>query len=440
MKRVAFIMIFAVIATLAVAQSAPAPVPAATGTPQEPQSTPTYEPSDRPLSGVQYQDIGISSESRNTLVPYFTVSTGWVSNAPRLANDFNVEGSGLTTLSGSVQLVRDSRNSLTTLAYTGGGQVYTLDSSLDSQFHRLDFSQRFIAGRWTVLFADGMTYQNDAFVSVPALLFPGLPGGGGLGYKPGVTPNETIIGQNIPRINNTSSGQVTYGFSRATSFTANANYGLLHYFDAGFLNTKQLGSGAGLDHKFGRSTIGVNYQFSRFTYDNFSEKFDSHAIQVMFSRVLTGRWSFQAGGGPSIVVTGFGPVTQTKIYGGATVGFSYHLPKYDIGIQYGRAVTNGAGVVPGAITDTLGLNLNRKLSRSITADLSGGYARNSGLFVNSGFNTFYVGAGLSHELGRYSTASIGYTLQRQTGTAYSGLTNQGVTATLRWGFRPIVLH
>jgi hypothetical protein len=363
-----------------------------------------------------------------------------VSNAPRLANDFNIEGSGLTTLSGSVQLVRDSRNSLTTLAYTGGGQVYTLDSSLDSQFHRLDFSQRFIAGRWTVLFADGMTYQNDAFVSVPALLFPGLPGGGGLGYKPGVTPNETIIGQNIPRINNTSSGQVTYGFSRATSFTANANYGLLHYFDAGFLNTKQLGSGAGLDHKFGRSTIGVNYQFSRFTYDNFSEKFDSHAIQVMFSRVLTGRWSFQVGGGPSIVVTGFGPVTQTKIYGGATVGFSYHLPKYDIGIQYGRAVTNGAGVVPGAITDTLGLNLNRKLSRSITADLSGGYARNSGLFVNSGFNTFYVGAGLSHELGRYSTASIGYTLQRQTGTAYSGLTNQGVTATLRWGFRPIVLH
>jgi hypothetical protein len=441
MKRVAFILIFAVIATLAVAQSTQAPTPAVSGNLQEPQSTPTYEPSDRPLSGIQYQDIGISSGSRNILSPYFTMSTGWVSNAPRLANNFAVQGSGLTTLSGSLQLVRDSKNNLTTLAYTGGGQIYTLDSNLDSQFHRMDFSQRFIAGRWTLLLADGLTYQNDAFVSVPALLFPGLPTDPtGVGYKPGVTPNESIIGQNIPRINNTSSGQVTYGFSRATSLTLNGSYGLLHYFDAGFLNTKQLGSGAGLDHKFGHSTVGVNYQFSRFSYENFSEQFDSHSIQVMFSRVLTGRWSFQAGGGPSVVVSAFGPFSQTKVYGGATVGLQYHLPKSNIGIQYGRAVTNGAGVVPGAITDTLGLTLSRKLSRAVTADLSGGYARNSGLFVNSGFNTFYVGAGLSHELGRYSTASIGYTLQRQTGTAYAGLTNQGVTVSLRWGFRPIVLH
>jgi hypothetical protein len=442
MKRSAIIILFAAVSTLTVAQSAQAPpTPAVSGAVQDTPSSTTYEASERPLSGVQSQDIGISSDSRNTLVPYVTVSTGWVSNAPRLSAGSAYEGSGLSTLSGSIQLLRDSKNDLTTLDYTGGGQIYTLDSGLNSQFHRMDFSQRFIAGRWTVLFADGLTYQNDAFVSVPALLFPGMPSGpGGVGYKPGVTPNESIIGQNVARINNTSSGQITYGFSRATSFTANANYGILHYFDAGFLNTKQLGSGAGVDHKFGRNTVGTNYQFSRFSYDNFSEQFDSHSFQLVFSRILTGRWSFEAGGGPSFVVTSFGPVSDRKIYGGANVGFHYHMPKSDIGIQYGRAVTNGAGVVPGAITDTVGFTLNRKLSRSITGDISGGYARNSGLFVNSGFNTFYVGAGVSRNLGRYSSASLGYTLQRQTGIAYAGLTNQGVTLTVRWGFRPIVIH
>jgi hypothetical protein len=442
MKQIALITLFAVIATLAGAQSTQAPPsPAVSGTAQDTPSTPTYEPSDRPLSGVQNQDIGISSESRNTLVPYFTMSTGWVSNAPRITQNNAVEGSGLTSLSGSISLLRDSRNDLTSLSYTGGGQIYTLDSSLNSQFHRFDFSQRFIAGRWTFLVADGMTYQADAFVSTPALLFPGLPNGpGGVGYKPGVSPNETIIGQNIPRINNSSSGQVTYGFSRATSLTANASYGLLHYFDAGFLNTKQLGTGAGLDHRFGRNTVGVNYNFSRFTYDNFAERFDSHSIQAMFSRVLTGRWSFQAGGGPSIVVTGFGPFSSSKVYGGGTVGFQYHRQKSDIGILYGRAVTNGAGVAPGAITDTLGLTLSRRLSRTVMANVSGGYARNSGLFDNSGFNTFNVGAGLSRDIGRYSSASLGYSLQRQTGTAYPGLTNQGVTVSFRWGVKPIVLH
>jgi hypothetical protein len=441
MRHVAFIITFAVIATLTVAQSTQVPTPAVSGAVQDLPSAPTYEPSDRPLSGIQAQDIGISSESRNTLVPSFSVSTGWVSNAPRVTQNNLIEGSGLTSLSGSIHLIRDARNNLTSLTYTGGGQIYTLDSSLDSQFHKMDFSQRFIAGRWTVLFADGLSYQNDAYVNSPALLFPGLSTDpGGIGYKPGVTPNESIIGQNVGRINNTSSGQITYGFSRATSVTADASYGILHYFDAGYLNTKQLSSGAGLDHRFGRNTVGVNYSFSRFSYDNFSEQFDSHNIQVMFSRVLTGRWSFQAGGGPSIVVTGFGPFSSTKIYGGATAGFQYHRLKSDIGIQYGRSVTNGAGALPGAITDTLGFSFSRKLSRAVTADLTGGYARNSGLFANSGFNTFYMGTGVSRQLGRYSTASIGYTLQRQTGTAYPGLMNQGVTVTLRWGFRPIVLH
>lgn len=440
MKPIAIIISIAVLATAALGQTGQTPAPAATGTVQDASSTPTYEPTDTPLSGVQYQDIGISSSSRNTLIPFFTVSSGWTSNPPRLSQASNYDGSGVTSLSGSIQLLRDSKNNFTSLDYTGGGQIYTADSGLNGQFHKFDFTQRFIAGRWTFQVADGLTYQNDAFITAPALLFPGLPGFGGFGYKPGVVPDESIIGQNIARINNGASGQVTYGFTRKTTFTSNFSYGILNYIDAGFLNSRQWNAGGGLDHKFGRNTVGVSYGLTRFSYDNYFEEFDSHNIQVNFSRVLTGRWSFQAGGGPSVVVTNFGPIKTTKIFGGATVGFTYHRNNSNIGIHYTRAVTNGAGVIPGAISDTIDVNLNRKLSRAVSANISGGYARNSGLYVNSGFNTFYLGAGLSRDLTRYTVASLGYTLQRQTGTAYPGLTNQGVTVSLRWGFRPIVIH
>ncbi len=440
MKRTAIIILFAAVAIAAVGQTTQAPTPAVSGAVQEAPSTPSYEANDKPLSGVEYQDIGLSSASRNILSPSFTVSSGWVSNAPRLTQGSTYQGSGLTTLSGSLLLNRDSKNNQTTLSYTGGGQIYTVDSGLNGQFHSLNFAEQYIGGRWTFLVADALSYQNDAFVTAPSLLAPGLPGLGGFGYKPGVVPDESIIGENISRLNNSSTGQITYGLSRKTSVTGSFSYGLLHYIDAGFLNSRQWNAGGGMDHKFGRNTVGVNYSLTRFSYDNYFEEFDSHAIQVVYSRVLTGRWSFQAGGGPSIVVTNFGPIKDTKIYGGATAGFHYHRNNSDSAIQYSRAVTNGAGVVPGAITDSVGFNLSRKLSRSVGVNLGGGYARNSGLYVNSGFNTFYAGAGLSHDLGRYSTASIGYTVQRQTGSSYPGLINHGVTVSLRWGFRPIVLH
>lgn len=439
MKRIAIIMLLVTAATVAMGQEQ-APTPAVSGAVQDSTAAPTYVPSDKPLSGVEYQDIGASSASRNIFSPSFTVSSGWVSNAPRLTKGSSYDGSGLTSLSGTIQLNRDSKNNVTSLSYTGGGQIYSADSGLNGQFHALNVSEQFIAGRWTFLVADALTYQNDAFVTAPSLLAPGLPGYGGFGYKPGVVPDESLIGQNIARINNASSGQFTYGFTRKTTLTGNFSYGVLHYIDAGFLNSNQWNAGGGLDHRFGRNTVGVNYSLTRFSYENYFEEFDSHNVQVVFSRVLTGRWSFQAGGGPSIVVTNFGPVRDTKVYGGATAGFHYHRSNSDIGIRYSRAVTNGAGVVPGAITDSVGVELSRKLTRAMSANLSGGYARNSGIYVNSGFNTFYAGTGISHQLGRYSTASIGYSLQRQTGSNYPGLINQGVTVSLRWGFRPIVLH
>ena len=439
MKRIVIILLSVMAVTAAMGQTQ-APAPAVSGTVQDSPTAPTYVQNDKPLSGVEYQDIGLSSASRNIFSPSFTMSSGWVSNAPRLAKGSSYEGSGLTSLSASLLLNRDSKNNQTSLSYTGGGQIYTADSGLDAQFHALNVSEQYIAGRWTFLVADALTYQNDAFITAPALLAPGLPGIGGFGYKPGVVPDESLIGQNIARINNSSSGQFTYGFSRKTTFTGNFSYGLLHYIDAGFLNSNQWNAGGGLDHRFGRNSVGFNYSLTRFSYDNYFEQFDSHNVQVVFSRVLTGRWSFQAGGGPSFVVTNFGPISDTKVYGGATAGFRYHRNNSDIGIRYSRAVTNGAGVVPGAITDTVGVDFSRKLSRSVSANLGGGYARNSGIYVNSGFNTFYVGTGLSHDLGRYSTASIGYSLQRQTGSNYAGLINQGVTVSLRWGFRPIVLH
>jgi hypothetical protein len=274
------------------------------------------------------------------------------------------------------------------------------------------------------------------------MLFPGVYfGPGGNLFIPGLSPGESLIGQNTPRINNTSSAQVTYGFSRKTSITADVSYGVLHYLDNNaYLSTRQVGGGVGLDHRFGRNTVGVNYNFTKFSYEDIPVKFDSHTVQVLYSHVLTGRWSFEAGGGPEIVMTNLAFFNTKKVYGSGRVGVHYHMPTSDLGVHYGRGVTNGSGLLPGAVTDDLGFTASRKLSRTMSANASGGYARNAGAFVNSSFNTFYTGVGLSQALGRHATVSFGYTGQRQTGNGYSGLTRHAVLVTFSWNPRPILLQ
>ena len=441
MKRIAIAIFVLALSTavLAQTQEPPAPVSGAPQAADNAEPSPAYEPTDRPLSGIQSQDIGTPSGSRNTLVPSFTFSGGWDSNAPRLTSSGQTQSSATTTLAGGLELNRETRSSQTSLGYNGGGQIYSASSDLNSQFHRFSVSQNFIVGRWGFLVADGLSYQKDAYTSFPSLLFPGLPGGPGApGYQPGVPPGESIIGENVARINNTSSGQITYGFSRRTSLTANASYGLLHFFEnADLLNTRQLSTGAGLDHKFGRNTIGVNYQLTKFSYENFPEKFDSHMVQLVFSHVLTGRWSFQAGGGPAIVVSDFAGFNRTQVYGSGHVGLMYHMPMTDLGLQYSRSVTNGSGALPGAVTDQVGLTIGKKLTKSLSFNGAGGYARNSGTFVNSRFNTINVGAGISRTVGRNATVSVGYSGQKQTGSQYSGLSRHSVVVSLNWRFRPI---
>src|SRR5512146_1244666 len=394
MKHGVLILFLLILATTAVgqAQSAP-PAPAApvSGSVQDQPTTPdSYEPANQPLSGVETQDIGLPSSARNTLIPTFTVSGGWDSNAPRLASSGSDSASGSAAFSGGLTLNRDyGKGNTTSLSYMGGEQLYTIDSELNSQFHRLFLEQTLVAGRWSFLVSDGLSYQKDAYANAPPMLFPGLYfGPGGTLFRPGVTPGESIIGQNTPRINNTSAGQVSYGFSRATALTASFSYGLLQYFDTNaYLSNRQMAAGGGLDHKFGRNTIGVNYSYSKFSYDDIPVKFDTHTVQLMYSHVLTGRWSFEVGGGPSIVVSNYAFLDSREVYGTGQAALHYHMPTSDWSVHYGRSVTNGSGVLPGAISDEVGVGASRQLRKSMTVNFSGGYARNSGAFTDSSFNT-----------------------------------------------------
>lgn len=446
MRHIVLFLLSLILAAVAVGQTQPAPAaPAApvAGSVQEAPSPDSYEPANQPLSGVETQDIGLPSSARNTLVPTFTVSGGWDSNAPRLASSGSDSGSGSAAFSGGLTLNRDyGKGNITSLSYMGGEQIYTIDSSLNSQFHRLLVQQDIVAGRWSFLVSDGLSYQKDAFANSPPMLFPGLYfGPGGTLFRPGVTPGESIIGQNTPRINNTSSGQVTYGFSRKTTLTTSFSYGLLQYFDTNaYLSNRQMTAGAGLDHRFGRNTLGVNYSYAKFSYDDIPVKFDTHTVQAMYSHVLNGRWSFEVGGGPTIVVSDYAFFHSTKVYGSGQVALHYHMPTWDWSAHYGRSVTNGSGVLPGAISDEVAGTASRQLSKSMTANVTFGYARNSGAFTNSSFNTFNVGAGISQSLGRYLTMSAGYTGQHQAGSSYSGLTRNSVLVSLGWSFRPIRLE
>lgn len=435
------------------AQTDEPPAPPLTGQEVAENSAPAprYEDNVRPLSGVQNYDVGTRTEYMNMIVPAFTFSGSYGTNPGYSYGPSGETVWGSTTnLGGSLRLMRGSTNKLFSMSYLGSGELNSYDSNRNTQVHSLEITQSITTGRWTYLVGDTLSYSPNAYGGYTPLLFPGIgtstPGGG---FQPGVTPNDSVLTSQNTQLNNTALGQVTYGLSRVSSLTGSVSYGILRYLDGDFLDNHQLNLTGGFDHRFGRNTMGVSYTYSKFMYDQFEEDFGTHTIHLTYARRIIGRVSLALRGGPSIRSTNAGVFSDTNTDFTGSASLQYAGTKTNYALSYSRAVTGGSGVVIGALTDTVSVSGSAQMTRSLTANASGGYTRNSAIYetysqiVGAGmnYNTFFIGAGISRQVGRYMSLAMGYRGQRQTSDVRTAnFTSHAAVVSLQWRLRPIRLQ
>lgn len=413
------------------------PGPQDSGTPDG-----TVAPDTRPLSGAQPFTLGISGQKQATISLH--ASQLWDSN-PSISSGSGSGFASLTSGGGSFSLQRQLQNSQTALSYTGSVLHYSTSNPSISTFQNLNFSQNFKFGRWNLGLADTFNYVPNSLLGGGYIL--PVPDTASDVIKPQYVPNQSILNPYGAQYANTVMGQVEYGLSNRATWTASGIYGLVKFQDFGLYDLDQITGTTGYNYSLSaKNSIGITYLYSLYRYENFNSEFHSQAVQFSYGRKITGRMSFQAGGGPQFVASGGLTAAANRTAYSGNASLNYQLPRTSFSVGYFTGTTAGGGALFGAMTSTAQTSVSRALTRAWSAVGTSGYSRSNDLTNTSEiYQSIFAGGSVHRGVGRYAGMNFIYNYQRQisndcTGLACRDLNRQIVGVSFDWSFRPIRLE
>jgi hypothetical protein len=429
-----------------------------------------YIPDSRPLSGSSMLTAGQPQSHVNifdlSLNVAFSGGTGLINSANQ-----SVLGTE-SIVGGDLSYAHTWRQNSFAASYDGGGVYYDPSSSAfqSGMFHSLSLGEKLVHGRWGLRLTDDALYSTNASVGGAGMAGPGLLGSFG-GPFAGLTPDFGGVGQTIitgygRRINDTSIADVQYDLSSRSAITVTGAYNLLHFFDAGFIDSRNYLGRVGYDLGVSpKSMVAFYYQMGRSNYGLFStggtgpggsgtppvlSSTTEYGGGVGFSHSLTGRMAFQIEGGPDLekLSPALGSSSPNHWIWDLETSLSYEFRRSSLSLSYSHGPTQGSGVYSGASSQVFSGGYTRHLTRFISAGVSGGYTRNNALVSAIGFanqySNWFVSANANRQLGRSFDLSIYYGALQQTSTgacpvascALAG-TRQTFGLSLAWHPRPI---
>lgn len=426
-------------------QASPAPAAASAEEPQV-QGRETYEPETTPLSGSQLLGLGFVGESLNVLNVGVSVHQQADSNIFAEGTDTNFRS--VTSLMGTVDLNRMWKRNSLNLHYAGGGSFYTGSSNVSNNtFQSIGIVQSLTWQRWTLRLGDTFSYSpySPYSIGLGGIGYGYLSGGGNIVLHPGEVPDQTIFSSRSSRLGNTAFANLDYAFSRRTALTFSGSYGVLRFKEGEFFDSNQYTGGIGLSHQLtGHDSVSFNYTFSRNQFDFLGQSFETHSPEFRYGRRITGRLGLELWGGPQFNFFDNGPSTVRSVHGSGGGNLRYRTRRTDYWLGYHRGVRGGSGVLLGSVADTLTGGVGRDFGRNWSANLTGGYSRNTGLVTDAKFNSASGGVFVRRSLGRYMGFGLNYALQRQTGTCVTAsclaYTRQVVGVSFDWHLKPIRLE
>lgn len=410
------------------------PMASAAGNEDEENDT-ELQPDTRALTGVENFSLGIST-TRTYWQPHFDFFSTVDSNPQENAGGTSGWGTW-TSFDGGIDLHRNWANSQLGLNYLGGGMISNNGTANNGVIQGLTLSEKLTYRRWDILFFDQLSYLPEAGLGFGGLGGTVLPGGGAQGIGNGLAPGQGILTGQEQNLANTFDTEVDVFLSARSSLTFVGGYSLLHYFGSGFVNYGTDNFRAGYNYQKDRkNTMGLAYTFGDFQYGGVNQSITTHTFQAWYGRRVTGRLAIQVGAGPEVAfynlpITGGtggeggtpGTGSSTQVYWALNTSLQYQIERTGFNVAYTRGVAGGAGVLAGALTNTVSGGVTRQMSRTFSSGVTGGYSRNQGLAtggvapVNQTYNYSYVGANLAHPIGRTLALTLTYQLQYQTANA-----------------------
>lgn len=400
-----------------------------------PQGSYSETPSVPALAGAQEFAPGSATPARSYLLPSFQ----WAG-----LGDTNVTGTtGRSELSlestyvGNITLQRSRKRSQLNLDYAGGAYFYsgpiegdfkTLPST-NGSFHRLGVTHTFNWRRWQVFLGDDFLYLPESPLGFSG--FSGLEsfgsgqGGSFLGnatrVNPAFDPNQDILTGESRRLSNVVTGQIEYSIGKRSAITFASAYGNLHFLDAGFTDNRYLLMQAGYNHALTRSDfVSIFYVHTLYKFDLPNRDILYRGIQGAYGHRLTGRLSLELSGGPLINQIGV-PLggSMSSVFWATHDSLKYRSRRVDMDLSFARGISGGSGVLAGAESDLVELQVGRQLSRRIHGSVILAHTFDQSLDQevaiqrNSKFESWLGGVLLSRELGRTMSVFVDYKVERE---------------------------
>jgi hypothetical protein len=435
------------------------PVPAARGV-ASPYDAQPYDPSQvqpdtNTLSGAENLGVGSLQHARNVFDPSVTVSS-WGQTGIAGAN--GQTGLHATSLvGGGLNFNRSWSRYQFTTSYQGGENLY-YGFEQNTPFHNLAVSQDIAWKRWRLHLRDDFAAAPGASFTGGGMGGPGLMGQftstlgnslGSIGQR--FQPNETIQTTQAMRYRNTALGEAEFSLSRRSILTFSGSYGLLHFTDAGYINSHMINAQAGYDYLLdAKNSIAVLGSYGKIDYTGTSLSTADYLADLAFGRKITGRLAFQAAGGPEqIRVAGAGSGNFQVWTWSVNSALTYERRRSGVSMGFVRGLSGGSGVLFGAKSNTFSGTVHHQFSRFWSGSANGGYAFNTSLAPVGGttinFNTSYVGANVSHQMGRHMELGMNYSLVKQSNPPVCPVVGGCGTASLQelfgmtvnWHLRPI---
>jgi hypothetical protein len=217
--------------------------------------------------------------------------------------------------------------------------------------------------------------------------------------------------------------EADYAFSRRTTMTFLGAYSFLHFLDPGYLNDQDINGRLGYNYALSaKNNIGVSYDRDRMSFAGANGRVETDSVQMAFGRKITGRLAFQVAAGPQLLhFKNLGLASTKQVSWSAFSALTYQRGRTGYSVSYFRGVTPGSGVFFGGDVESVTATANREITRSFSASVNGGYARNKALaplvtFATQ-FDNWFAGVNLNRQFGPQFRFGVNYGFQQQTNGA-----------------------
>jgi hypothetical protein len=211
---------------------------------------------------------------------------------------------------------------------------------------------------------------------------------------------------------------VTRQITRSTFINGSASWQVLRFLGNQGINSTEESGTVGPSYRIdARSSLGADatYDYTTDQYQGGNFDFTSEGLTFYYKRQWSHAISMSIALGPQRTYGSDATalLIPSQINLTANVGLTYTRKMTSVGLYYSRATNSGSGVVYGALTDDVTINVQQQFMRNWQVALTGSYIRSSSLAQIAAINTvtqgIYGGVQASRKINRSLSGYFSYT-------------------------------